>query len=498
MRSFATVAPVLFSLAALIPPASARAPSPQREAVPTRQLEARHEHVLNRIGYGPDAWSRQRIASLGVHDYIEEQLDPEQIDDAAFEARIAHYPWRAMSYAELRANYCGSCPLGNAGIPRKELREAKILRSIYSRRQLAAVLTDFWFDHFNVDARGGLARWDIIPYERDAIAPHVLGRFEDMLLAVAQSPAMLDYLDNRRNYRDGYVNGNGDVLGINENYARELMELHTLGVDGGYTQNDVIEVARILTGWSTNAEGFRYKNFVHDQDPKLVMETLEIPANGGIDDGLSLIAFLANHPRTAERLSRLLVQRFVSEDPPEALVQAAAATYLATGGDLREVMRTLLHSPEFLRRPYRTKVKRPLVLLASAARALQVPQAEAELNRFRNELVAMGESLYEAAPPTGYPDASPYWSSEGTLLARFNALRWMVYDADLGIDLGVADGTAAEVVEALVPRLFLGPVPPSTRAAVRDYLDTIPNASAANRLRDAASLLLSSPDFLRH
>ncbi len=461
-------------------------------------LEGRWEHVLDRVAYGPDAWSRARIQELGLYRFIDEQLAPESIDDSDFEAKLAAFPSLAMSYAELRDSYCATCPLGGAGVPRAELRKAKLLRSIYSRRQLEAVLTDFWFDHFNVDARSGYARWDVIPYERDAIRPHVLGRFEDMLLATARSPAMLDYLDNRINFKDGFVSSNGELKGLNENYARELMELHTLGVDGGYDQNDVVEVARIMTGWSTNATGFKYKNFIHDQGSKEVMGELSIPANGRMQDGLDLIAFLAHHPNTAERLCRLLLRRFVSEDPPEDLVQAAAAVYLSTGGDLREVMRNILYSREFTDGSYRNKVKRPLRLLASAARALGARSADAELGRLVNELRAMGEPLYEAAPPTGFPEASAFWAGTGALLARFNAMRWMAHDPDLGTDVGLAGGTSAEIVDALLPRLVLGYVSPFTRNQILFYLDRIPGATGPARVGDAAALILSSPEFLRH
>ncbi|MDJ0848607.1 MAG: DUF1800 domain-containing protein [Myxococcota bacterium] len=465
---------------------------------PRCAAEARWEHVLNRVAYGPDPWSRARIQELGVYNFIDEQLAPETIDDSAFEVKLAGFPSLAMSYTELRASYCSMCALGGAGVPRSELRKAKLLRSIYSRRQLEAVLTDFWFDHFNVDARSGYARWDVVPYEREAIRPHVLGRFEDMLLATARSPAMLDYLDNRINFKEGFVNANGELKGLNENYARELMELHTLGVDGGYDQADVIEVARIMTGWSTNADGFKYKNFIHDQGPKQVMGELVIPANGKMQDGLDLIAFLADHPTTAARLSRLLVQRFVSEDPPPALVQDAASVYLSTGGDLREVMRTILHSREFTEGSYRNKVKRPLVVLASAARALRAQSAEAELNRFVTELRSMGEPLYEAAPPTGFPEASAFWAGTGAILARMNAMRWMAHDPDLGTDLGLAGGTSVEIVDALLPRLVFGHVSPFTRNQLLFYLDGIPGASGPARVGDAAALILSSPEFLRH
>ena len=308
------------------------------------------EHVLSRIGYGPDAWSRRRIEWLGVHDYVEEQLHPETIDDAAFQARIAGLAAPRLSWPELQDSYCFGrsevwCPLGDRTIARNELAYAKILRSIYSRRQLEAALVDFWFDHFNVNATEGSLRISAIPHERDAIRPHVLGRFEDLLVATARSPAMLEYLDNGRNYRDGYVTGRG-ILGRNENYARELMELHTLGVDGGYDQVDVIEVSRALTGWLlvprfkpdggmgpehylwawSKYRFFEFDLSAHDGGPKDVMGSLHLGADGGVEDGLAVLSFLANHPKTAERISRLLVQRFVSETPPPNAVYSICWT----------------------------------------------------------------------------------------------------------------------------------------------------------------------------
>ncbi len=483
------------------------------------------EHVLNRIGYGPDAWSRGRIEWLGVRDYVEEQLQPETIDDSAFQARIAGLTALRLSWPELQDSYCfarspGACPLGSRTIARNELAYAKILRSIYSRRQLEAVLVDFWFDHFNVNATAGRLRISAIPFERDAIRPHALGRFEDLLVATARSPAMLEYLDNGRNHRDGHLTRDG-IVGRNENYARELMELHTLGVDGGYDQVDVIEVSRALTGWllvrkykpyhSPDGEldlertvwawsGHRFFEFykrAHDGEPKEVMGSLHLGGDGGVEDGLTVLSFLANHPKTAERISRLLVQRFVSEMPPEQLVAEAAATFLATAGDLREVMRTILHSPHFTRDHYREKVKRPLVLLASIARATAAELGQPEMRGLEQMLAAMGEPLYRAVPPTGFPDDTQHWASPGTLLTRLNQIHGMVNYWNLGIDYGIAGGSSAEIVDALVSKFLPGGISEASRREIVAFLDELRTVDSI-RIKQAAAMVLSAPEFQKH
>ena len=285
-------------------------------------LTAIEAHVLDRVGYGPDAWTRTRIRELGVADYIEEQLQPESIGDPADLAdlaRVTSLTSLSLDFRELREAY-----EDDRRQILDELSSARLLRAIYDRRQLEAVLIDFWFDHFSVYAGAGLPVFDIIPYERDAIRPHVLGRFEDMLMAVARSPAMLDYLDNDQN----------SVFGLNENYGRELLELHTIGVDGPYVEQDVVEVARALTGWTTDPDGsefetgFRYRDDWHDDEAKRVMG-LSIPAGGGEQDGRDLLRYLARHPATAAFLCRKLARRFVSENPPQALVAWLASSWPA-------------------------------------------------------------------------------------------------------------------------------------------------------------------------
>jgi uncharacterized protein (DUF1800 family) len=466
----------------------------------------KQQHVLNRIGYGPDAWSVARVEQLGTLEaYIEEQLHPELLDDSALEAEIASlYPVQAMSYGTSRNlynEYVSDPEVGPYAVLRDSTR-AKALRCVKSKRQLEQVLVDFWFNHFNVDGIVEEARWGFVTLERDAIRPNVLGNFETMLKATARNPGMLDYLDNSLNFKEGFVYLNV-LYGINENYAREIMELHTLGVDGGYTQNDVREVARAFTGWTTPAftsntsNGFQYLSQGHDKGEKNIMGVLNLPANRGQIDGDDVIHFLATHPKTAERISRKLCQRFVSETPPEALVQAAAQTFLATNGDLREVMRTILLSPEFLGLDYaRTKVKRPFVYMTSLARAVGINDDALYAYYADGLLQVMGEGLYRAGPPTGYPESSRFWSGEGPFVQRINlANRAARGQWGFSPSFAVTGSTPEEIVEQLRVQYLRRGLESSTRAVLVAFVQGLP---ANARIEEAAALLLTSPDFLVH
>ncbi len=229
---------------------------------------------------------------------------------------------------------------GSVQIVNQDLSEAKLLRAVYSDRQLEEVLTDFWYNHFNVFLDKGADRYMVTSYERDVIRPHVLGHFKDLLLATAQSPAMLFYLDNWQSRGVDPKAGGRNRQGLNENYGRELMELHTLGVDGGYTQQDVTEVARCFTGWTirqpNRGGGFEFNDKIHDKGEKHVLG-VTIPAGGGMSDGLKVLDILAHRPSTAHFISKSLAIRFVSDNPPEELIQKMAATFEKTDGDLREV-----------------------------------------------------------------------------------------------------------------------------------------------------------------
>ena len=353
-----------------------------------------------------------------------------------------------------------------------ELQMSRILRAVYSERQLQEVMVDFWTNHFNVFAGKGADRWLLTSYDRDTIRPHTLGKFYDLLLADAESPAMLFYLDNVQSVspnaqppqqRPNAARGPLAQLmrnnqqqpaqqqrpaqqqqrrGINENYARELMELHTLGVDGGYTQKDVQEVARCFTGWTiiaprgagaaaqavmngpmaelarTKAGTFIFRPGVHDNGEKIVLGH-KIPAGGGMNDGLMVLDILAHHPSTAKFIATKLVRRFVSDEPPPALVDRVAQTFLKSDGDIREVLRTIFYSPEFNSQDaYRAKVKRPFELAISAVRTIG-----ADTNggpQFHQWIQRMGQPLYGFQTPNGYSDVAENWVNTGALLERMN------------------------------------------------------------------------------
>ena len=319
-----------------------------------------------------------------------------------------------------------------------------MLRAVYSNRQLEEVLVDFWFNHFNVyegkNPQGAVISFPALltSYERDAIRPHVLGHFKDLLLAVARHPAMLYYLDNWESMAtdtpDRMEVGpfsrafasvslpqqvNRQPHGLNENYGRELMELHTLGVGGGYTQQDVIEVARCFTGWtvrkSTDPEFF-FMPFMHDDGEKTVLGH-KIPAGGGIKDGLEVIDILAHHPSTAHFISKQLAQRFVADDPPPALVDRMAQTFLKTDGDLRAVLLTMFDSLEFRSEgAWDAKIKSPFEMVVSAVRATNADAIDTTI--LTQRVSDLGEPLYRKVEPNGYPLTGDGWLGTADLLGR--------------------------------------------------------------------------------
>ncbi|HEY6270956.1 MAG TPA: DUF1800 domain-containing protein [Terriglobales bacterium] len=316
------------------------------------------------------------------------------------------------------------------GVGPAELQQAKVLRAVYSERQLEEVMTDFWFNHFNVFLFKDQNPYLITTYEREVIRPHALGKFRDLLGEVAKSPAMLIYLDNWQSLgpnsqaagaRPGQTpSPNASRRGLNENYGRELMELHTLGVDGGYTQQDVTEVARVFTGWTVQPDqgwGFVFDPRRHEPGTKTVLAK-SIPESG-INEGLQVLDILAKSSATAKFICTKLARRFVADDPPPALVQAMADDFLATDGDIKEVLRTMLHSKEFWSPAiYRKKVKTPLEFIVSAIRAtgteIQNPMPIVQA------VAKMGMPLYQMQPPTGYSTAAQVWMNSDALLDRLN------------------------------------------------------------------------------
>lgn len=312
-----------------------------------------------------------------------------------------------------------------------ELLQTRLLRDVYSKRQLQAVMIDFWLNHFNIYLRKGeVEPWYLADFERNAIEPNAMGKFEDLLVATAKSPAMLFYLDNQTSVGPDSPavmrakmnpNFSKQNLGINENYARELMELHTLGVNGGYTQKDVIEVAKVFTGWTIDEPrkggGFMFNDRRHEPGPKYVLGTT-IQENGE-QEGLEVLHMLASSPATAHHLSYQLAERFVSDTPPPALVDRMAKTYLKTGGDIREVLRTMFTSPEFWSRDvYRAKVKTPEEFVISAVRATNGEVVRPAL--LLNAMNELGMPFYGFQTPNGYSWTANTWVNTGDLLDRMN------------------------------------------------------------------------------
>jgi uncharacterized protein (DUF1800 family) len=465
-------------------------------------------HAMNRLAYGPRPGDVERIRQMGLDKWVEQQLHPESIDDRALDQRLQRYPTLRMSSKELLEKYprpeqvakqqgitkeqaqdqlkakqqaaeSQVIVTGNENLDKAqqqlakvqgpnriiaEISMAKVDRAVYSDRQLEAVMEDFWFNHFNVFANKGDDKWLLTSYERDAIRPHTMGKFPDLLIATAKSPAMLFFLDNflsadpaavariqaekdmrRARYRGGFAGGSMPApgtfpgpatssapgatalaakkpdRGLNENYGREVMELHTVGVDGGYTQKDVIQMAECLTGWTIHEPRkdpeFFFDEKIHAEGKKVVMgHTFNY---GGQKDGEEALKMLAYQPATAKFISTELARHFVSDNPPPALITRMAKSFESSRGDIRVALRTMIYSPEFWSKDaYRAKVKTPFELVASTARALN---AEVTITQPLAQWVGrMGEPLYLCQPPTGYSDKSETWVNTGALLNRLN------------------------------------------------------------------------------
>jgi uncharacterized protein (DUF1800 family) len=419
-----------------------------------------------------------------------------------------------------------------------ELASAKLMRAVYSERQLEEVMTDFWFNHFNVFVNKGADRYLTAAYERDVIRKHAFGKFEDLLVATAKDPAMLFYLDNfqsvgphspggkgqvgRRNGRGGQFNRNARLRrfpggqepnmgpaqqnpqqrpprGLNENYARELMELHTLGVDGGYTQKDVTEVAKVFTGWTIDRPQmggeYTFREQMHEPGTKNVLGK-KIGENGE-REGREVLHMLATHPSTARFISKKLAMRFVSDDPPHALVDRMAATFTKTNGDIREVLRTLFKSPEFWAPDaYRAKVKTPLEFVVSALRTTGAEVSDAQ--QLIQSLQKMGMPLYGMQPPTGYSMKAESWVNSSALIDRMNFSLALAAGRMRGVSVDPQRALGQEKMaepsssfDRLTQALLAGDVSPQTKQTVEKEMGTAPSPAVI------AGLLLGSPEFQR-
>jgi uncharacterized protein (DUF1800 family) len=586
-------------------------------------------HALNRLAYGPRPGDVERIKQIGLAKWIDQQLNPNSIEDKAVQSRLEALPTLHLATAKLIQEYpppkqaakqAGvtpqeskkdqaqarsdaaaamiardsqadadlmaapksisdaniSSPMKQASanittpgtaqrgalsvdpnaVPRaiaddskrpqrviEELAMAKMTRAIYSDRQLQQVMDDFWFNHFNVFAGKGEDRYYLTSYERDVIAPHALGKFKDLVSDSAKSPAMLFYLDNflsadprtaqrlaqeramRQRARGGFnrvpqnaqaQNKKKQQRGLNENYGRELMELHTLGVDGGYTQKDVTEVARCFTGWTIEKPRenpqFKFDERIHDPDPKIVLG--KKIHSGGIKDGEQVIELLVKNSSTAKFISTKLARRFVSDNPPPALVARMAETFQSSDGDIRAVMHAMIYSPEFWTRDaYRAKIKTPFEFVASTARALGT---DVDSSMPLVQWVArIGEPLYQCQPPTGYSDKAETWVNTGALLNRLNFSLALAGNKVRGsrADVAALLGTEAapdsktdskQVLDRAVQLFLGGQAAPTTVETLQRRLDD-PQVVQAKLddpvkhvdLAMVAGLVLGAPEFQR-
>ncbi len=553
-------------------------------------------HALDRLAYGPRPGDVDRIRKMGLEKWIDQQLNYNSIDDSALDAKLAEFKTLKMSSEQLLDKYPppnqtakrqGQTPeevrqqnQQDMQAKRQEMRQqgidpsmiqyetmpgpqriqaeldlATIDRAIYSNRQLYEVMSNFWFNHFNVNVTKGADRWLLTDYVERTIRPNAMGKFENLLDATAKSPAMLFYLDNwlsadpvafqhmqqelaqRRQRFQGLFMGmempaprqfpqagrfpNGQSpqgppkkqdRGLNENYGREVMELHTVGVNGGYTQADVIQMADCLTGWTIRAPRkdpqFFFDDRIHDRSPKVVMgKTFNY---GGMKDGLEALHMLATSDATAHHISFQLAQHFVSDNPPESLVNRMAQTFLSSDGDTRAVLKTMIYSPEFWSRDaYRAKVKTPFEVAVSAARALDAqttisPQLVQWVGR-------MGEPLYQCEPPTGYADTADVWVNAGALLNRLNFALTLATNHMPGVQTDLsglfgrdADSDPSLVLSRALGDFLGGQVSAQTRDTLEKHLSD-PQILQA-RLDDPvkhvnegliAGLVLGAPEFQR-
>ena len=555
----------------------------RKSAMPDDQRIA---HVLSRLTFGARPGDLERVKTMGIEAFIAQQLDADSIDDTGAIAKLKKLPTLGMATPVIIEQYTPPKPAvvpspspakasdnvtapaqkaiaeapqsANPGMPamqnemqnaKKEdaggtpalpaakptpppknpymvitdLQRAKLLRAVYSERQLYEVMVDFWENHFSIFANKDDDRYLLTSFDRETIRPFVMGRFRDLLGATAHSPAMLYYLDNWRSSVPRPYPAKGDKPagvdgGLNENYARELMELHTMGVDGGYTQKDVQEVARCFTGWTIekpNQEGlFLYRPGLHDNGDKIVLGH-KILAGGGIADGERVLDILATHPATARFIATKLARRFISDDPPNSAIDRATEVFLKTDGSIRETLRALITSPEFFAATtYRAKLRSPFEYVAAAMRALN---ADTDGDRpVLDAIGRMGQPVFGRITPDGYADRADQWLSSGAMVGRFNFASALATNRIKGTKIdfekllsGIDPANKVQIASRLAQLTFASS---ETRTELEKVLvspppgaivapSSAPNLSvsyaqaARNYISDLITLLIGSPEF---
>ena len=516
-------------------------------------------HALNRLAYGPRPGDVPRVAAEGVMRWIDRQLSPDEIDNERLAERERQFQILRYDRGDLAAMYTEvqrkrrerklaaaadtmadkseANPIAQRGRRLAgEFADLAVVRAALAERQLYEVMVDFWTNHFNVYFAKGADRFLTPDYIEHTIRPRAMGKFEDLLIATAKSPAMLFYLDNWESVAPGSVPpaalrvrarpflgprpgrfgpmrdpARQDSMrrralermptGINENYARELLELHTLGVDGGYTQKDVIDVARIFTGWSIERpqEGgdFEFHGWAHDRGEKQVLG-VRFEGRRDMDEGIRLLKLLANHPATMHHVSRKLCQRFVNDDPPDGCVDDAVAAWKRSSGDMREVLRAIFHGPDFwAAQNVRVKVKTPLEFVVSAARAVA---AEPDTSPRLAQVVArLGEPLYLHVAPDGYPEREAAWVNSGALLDRMNAAVALAAGKLPGVtvvlDSIVSAGDADQLIGVVNEKILGWTMSENTKQVLRRQLAGISDPMQARAL--AVGLTIGGPEFQR-
>jgi len=568
--------------------ASATQQSKHGPKIAAMSADQRVAHVLSRLTFGARPGDFERVKAMGVEAFINQQLDPDSIDNSPAIAKLKRLPTLGMATPVIIEQYtppkpvvspsptvakiveastaqtpnlsnqnqeagkmsamqnemnvkqeeAGKTPALPAVSPKPtpppknpqmvvtELQRAKLLRAVYSDQQLYELMVDFWENHFSIFANKDDDRYLLTGYDRETIRPFAMGRFRDLLGATAHSPAMLFYLDNWRSSVPRPYPARGEKPagvdgGFNENYARELMELHTLGVDGGYTQKDVQEIARCFSGWTIekpNGEGlFLYRPGLHDDGEKVVLGH-KILSGGGIADGERVLDILATHPSTARFIATKLARRFISDDPPQSVIDRAAAVFLKTDGSIRETLRAIITSPEFFATTsYRAKVRSPFEYVAAAMRAMNV---ETDGDRPVLDLIGrMGQPLFGRITPDGYSDRAEQWLSSGAMVVRLNFASALATNRIKGTNvkfdplLKDVDGKdRASIAGKLIGLTLFGDVSERTRAALAKAIESespavsppnVPVAfdakvappQPATYVSDLVTLLIGSPEF---